>query len=154
LALKVGQLPYNANERWAGLSRTSAAGRVSLVVHAPSGLDLTQPLAGLVVDEWVEVLPNPEETTGVSFHFRAPGARAPQAILLAVAPDGGADWSLANLEATVLETLELAKLRAIDLSALSELGQFLPALYFASNPAGDTVATDFARLASTTTSGQ
>ena len=154
--LSVGQLPYVATELWVALPRTSApppGSRLSLVVHAPAGLAVAQPLAGLLVDEWVEVIPNDQETTGLSFHFDAPGARAPQAILLAVAPDGGAEWTLESLEATVLETLELAKLRAVDLTALADIGQFLPALYFAHNPAGDTVATDFARVAGLATSG-
>jgi hypothetical protein len=70
-------------------------------------------------------------------------ASAPQAILLAVGSDDRPEWDLDTLEATVLETLELAKLRTVDLTALAEAGQFLPALYFAHNAAGDTIATDF-----------
>jgi hypothetical protein len=105
-------------------------------------------LAGLLVDEWVEVVPNAEETTGVAFHYDAPGASPPQAILLAVSPDERLEWDLETLEATVLSTLELAKLRTVDLSSLdADLGRYLPALYFARSPAGDTIATDFSRLA-------
>lgn len=117
------------------------------MAHAPGGLDPARPLAGLLVDEWVEVVPNAEETTGLTFHFDSPGARAPQAILLAVAPDDRPAWDLETLEATVLETLDLAKLRAVDLTALTEVGHYLPALYFAHRPDGETVATDFSRLA-------
>ena len=36
-------------------------------------------LAGLFVDEWMESIPAHEETTGLGFHFDAPGARPPQA---------------------------------------------------------------------------
>ena len=54
------------------------------------------------------------------------------------------------LEATVLETLELAKLRAVDPEALrgnQTLAYLLPALYFALNLSDDTVSTDFYRAA-------
>ena len=55
----------------------------------------------------------------MSFHVEQPAARAPQAILLAVAPDEAHVWSLATLEATVLETLDLARLRLVDGEALA-----------------------------------
>jgi hypothetical protein len=44
------------------------------------------------------------------------------------------------------ETLDLAKLRAVDSDALAECGQFLPALCFAFNAKDDAVSTDFAPL--------
>jgi hypothetical protein len=43
----------------------------------------------------------------------------------------------------LLETIDLAKLRAVDAEALNEIGHYLPALYFAFNASGDTVSTDF-----------
>ena len=147
--LLVGQLPFVASERWVGLPSTgtwTGANRLSLVAWLAAPLAAGQPLAGLLVDEWQERLPATEELAGVALNVERPGARAPQAILLAVAPDGRAAWDLPTLEATVLETLELAKLRAVDPTALGELGHYLPALYFASNAGGDTVSTDFAPL--------
>jgi hypothetical protein len=150
LGFIVGQLPYGPDpndpsmkEPWVGLSVIPQGGRVSIVALAPSGIDPEKPLAGLLVDEWVETVPSARETTGVAFHFDSPQSRAPQSILLAVPPNNRAEWDLETLEATLLETLELAKLRAVDLTALAEVGQFLPALYFAHNQAGDTVSTDF-----------
>jgi hypothetical protein len=55
------------------------------------------------------------------------------------------------LEATVAQTFDLAKLRAVDLDALGavgldmpqRVGHFLPALYFALNLKGVTAATNF-----------
>jgi hypothetical protein len=152
LSFKVGQLPYTANDRWVALPLKTPGlpgGRLSLVAHAPAALDMAGPLMGLLVDEWVEVVPNAEETTGLTFHFDSPGARAPHAVLLAVAPDERPEWDLETLEATMLETLELAKLRAVDLTALEEVGHYLPALYFAHNPAGETVGIDFERMTRT-----
>jgi hypothetical protein len=154
LDLSVGQLPFEPGDRWVGLSLTAPqlpGGRLSLMALSPAGtvagLPAGTPLAGLLVDEWAEVVPGREETTGLAFHFDGPGARAPHAILLAVSPDDRPEWDLETLEATVLEALELAKLRAVDLAALAEIGHYLPALYFGHNPSGETVSTDFGRVA-------
>jgi hypothetical protein len=149
LNLQVGQLPFQAGDRWIGLptdeSQPPEANRLSLVAHLAESFDPFEPLAGLLVDEWVETLPSPAETTGVTFHFDQPDARAPNVILLAIPPDLNRPWDLATLEKILLETLELAKLRAVDTQALDQLGQFLPALFFASNVQGETVSTDFTR---------
>jgi hypothetical protein len=101
----------------------------------------------LLVDEWVETLPSPSETTGLAFHFDQPDARAPNAVLIAIPPDGRRPWDLATLEKILLETFELAKIRAVDTEALAGLGQFLPALFFTFNTDGRTVSTDFTRVA-------
>jgi hypothetical protein len=103
-------------------------------------------VAGLLIDDWVEVLPAAQQVTGVSFHYDDPTARAPQAILLAVRPDDFPEWTLETVEGSVLEALDLAKLRAVDPDALGALGHYLPALYFAYNAGGprtDAVSTDF-----------
>jgi hypothetical protein len=149
--LSVAQLPFQAGDRWIGLPIDEAhppeANRVSLVASLPEGFDAGSPVAGLLVDEWVETLPSPSETTGLAFHFDQPDARAPNAVLIAVPPDGRRPWDLATLEKILLETFELAKIRAVDTEALAGLGQFLPALFFTFNTDGRTVSTDFTRVA-------
>jgi hypothetical protein len=123
------------------------------VQTGPAGVP-AGPVAGLVVDEWTEVVPDPTQLTGVSFHVDQPTSRAPQAILLAVPPTEDHTWTLDTLEAVVLETLDLAKLRLVDGEALgrptpgaaARLGQYLPAVHLATSPAADTVTTDVARL--------
>jgi hypothetical protein len=162
--LTVGQLPLPADpavaDRWVGLPLAEPAddspdappprlpgGRLSLVVRGTwvdlPRLTATATLAGLLIDEWVEVVPGAEETTGLTFHYNRPNVRAPQAILLAVTADGQ-PWSLAGLEATLLETIEWSKLRGVDLRGLpDDLAHYLPALYFAQNPATAAVASDF-----------
>jgi hypothetical protein len=152
-ALTVGQLPWRAQDRWVALppeeGAPMAGGRLSLVAHLAGAFDPAVPLAGLLVDEWTEVVPNAHEITGVAFNFDQPRAQAPQTILLAVPPEGVTTWTASVLEAIVLESLELAKLRAIDPETLyeqTEVGSFLPALYFALNLEGATVSTDFRRV--------
>jgi hypothetical protein len=144
--LTVAQLPAAAflqadgspaPPRWVALPFTGQLAPepvTSLVLHAAPGLDPAKPLAGLVVDEWPETIPVAELTTGIGFHCDAPGARPPQAILLAVHPDPQQPWSSAILADVVLETIELAKLRLVDLQTVAWAGRFLPALYV---PDGD-----------------
>jgi hypothetical protein len=67
----------------------------------------------LLIDEWVESVPSPEETTGVTFHYDGPNSAPPQAMLLAVSADQRSVWDLNSLEAIVQETTELMRLRAI-----------------------------------------
>src|SRR5439155_1905776 len=147
----VAQLPHGTTDRWVALAPEQGrvpGGRVSLVAKRSSGFDAAGSLAGLSIDDWVEVVPSEVENTGVTFHFDAPGAEPPQAWLLAVHPDPVGErrmWDIETVEAILRETFELAELRAVDEDALRGTGQFLPAAYFASNTAGDTVSTDFMR---------
>ena len=125
---------------------TAPASRLSLVAFLPKPVAAGAGIAGLMLDDWVEVVPSAQQITGVTFHFDDPIARAPQAILLAVRPDDFAEWTFEAVEGSVLEALDLAKLRAVDPDALGALGHYLPALYFAYNtggPHGDAVSVDF-----------
>jgi hypothetical protein len=160
LDLRIAQLPHRSGDRWAALPHApdgrSEGGRLSVVAQwrgpAPGP---GQPLAGLLVDEWTEVVPERNQVTGLSFHFDQPSSRAPQAILLAVPPTEERAWSLDVLEAVVVETLDLARLRLVDPDALARTalaaelprpGHYLPAAYVAAAPAEGTVTTDLARV--------
>jgi hypothetical protein len=154
LALRVAQLPSAAGERWVGLPSANGGapvfppGKLSLVAHLPQAFQPAQPLGGLVFDEWVEVVPAAEVTTGLAFNYDAPGARPPQTILLAACPPGIERWRLEVLEQILLETLELAQLRAVDPQALRGdvlMQRALPALYVRGG--GGTFSTDFLRAA-------
>jgi hypothetical protein len=148
--LSVAQLPFNSTDRWVGLQpepgKTVPAGKLSLVIQSNVPIDTTQPISGLLIDEWVEVVPNATETTAITFQFNPPDACAPQTVLLAVPPVPDAPWTVADLHRVLTETLDMAKLRAVDCEALGELAQYLPALYLAFNANDDAVSTDFAQL--------
>jgi hypothetical protein len=127
LTFQVGQLPYKPQDRWVALptgpDQTIPGGRLSLVAHLPlqASIRFDQPLAGLLIDEWVEVVPNRQETTGVSFHYDQPGACAPQSVLIAVASDNARTvWDLDILESILNETLDLAQMRALSLDGRTE----------------------------------
>jgi hypothetical protein len=149
--LAIAQLPHNADDRWVGLplleGRSLPGGKLSLVVQSAPPIDVHQPIAGLLIDEWVEVVPSPVETTGITFQYDQPNSAPPQTILIAVPPEVGMPWTLWSLQQVLLETLDLARIRAVDPDALDEVGQYLPALYFAFNSSNDgAVSTDFTMI--------
>ncbi len=152
LELRVAQLPFQTGDRWIALpfvpDKPPRTGATSLVAHLPRPFRAAQPLAGFVVDEWIESVPTGEVPTGVSFQFDAPGARPPQAVLLTCLPPGAKRWQLEFLEQTFREVLDMSHRRALDPQVLGEdsfLQRILPAIYVSLNLAGDTVSTDFGR---------
>jgi len=140
-------------QRWAALPPAAGddlRGVVAVAMHAPEALTTVAAgdrVCGLFVDEWMESLPSDSETTGLGFHFDAPGARAPQSMLLAVPSDPKAtNWTLDALLATVDEALALARLRAVRPQDLDGLGLLLPGLYLSTNYKRDVPSMDFAKL--------
>jgi hypothetical protein len=147
-SITVAQLPVNAGEQWVGLPFNTAVApkaRLCTVVLTPSTIDVNAEFCGLLFDNWTEQLPgltsvataafgyDPSEITGMSFTVETPDAYPPQSILVAVAPDQTAGWSLDILCDVVQETLELAKVRMVDLGDLVRLGRVLPALHSSTN---------------------
>ena len=91
LQLTLAQLPYDSDDRWVGLplkaGQSLPGGTLSLVVQSAAPVDVRQPLAGLLIDEWVEVVPSATETTGIALQYDQPNAAPPQTILIAVPPE-------------------------------------------------------------------
>ena len=136
--LTVAQLPHTPGTRWIALPVPDPTERskatVSVVIHSTEVVDFGAAMAGLVLDQWSDVIPNDHETTGASFHFDAPGARAPQAILVAVPGDRKApSWTVDALAGTVRDAMEQARIRALDIDDLDAVGRFLPAIYLPFN---------------------
>jgi hypothetical protein len=149
--LSLAQLPFDAGERWVGLPRRAGdedlpASKLSIVVHASGAIDATGSISGLFVDEWVELVPSAKETTALAFQFDPPDSVAPQNILVAVPPVPGQDWTTESVRRVLMETLDLAKLRGVDISLLGTASQYLPALYVPFNVADDAVSTNLAAL--------
>ena len=92
-----GPAPWRDGDIWAALPQPAAEaprdGRLSLVAQLFGPLEFDSPLHGLVLEEFAEVIPRERQTTGVSFHFDAPGSRAPQAMLLLTLFDTEPAWS-------------------------------------------------------------
>ena len=151
--LKVLQFPRDPAARWAALPPNpdqDLRGVVAVVAHARSALDAigaADTLSGLFVDEWSESIPATQETSGLGFHFDAPGARPPQSILLAVPSDPAADhWTLEGLVNVVNEAMALARLRAVRPQDLQGLGLMLPGIFLSNNFKQDVPTIDFSAM--------
>ena len=133
--LHVAQLPHRPGEFWVGRRFTTPPPpTTSLVFHAAARPAYDKPMAGLVLDQWTEAIPSDIETTGVSFHFDAPGARAPQTMLIATPTDAqAARWSVDTLAGTVREAIALARIRGLDIDDVDAAARFLPAAYLPFN---------------------
>ncbi|HTJ74975.1 MAG TPA: hypothetical protein VL337_06385 [Acidimicrobiales bacterium] len=145
-ALRVCQLPVGAPSTWVGLPFADAEPLppdpvTATVLEWPRDVALAggARLAGFVVDQWTEVVPRrvpgPDgtleatHTTGLAVHADGPGARAPQAILLALSPDGK-PWGRDKLADALDGLFELARIRGVTLERLPAVSRLLPALYF------------------------
>lgn len=147
------QLPVNAGDPWVGLPEAFTGGPpradMSFVVHRtdPASGRIGSRIAALMIDQWYEHIPAASEATGVAFQFDAPGARAPQSVLLAVHPDPTlSTWSTDLLLDTVRETADLARLRTLDLDDVTAAGRFLPATYLPFNLHREVPSFDVAAL--------
>ncbi|MCP4338317.1 MAG: hypothetical protein GY799_05380 [Desulfobulbaceae bacterium] len=125
------QLPSIAEESWAALpsfvsGKTGiSGGRVSLALYNSSAAlpAADERWTGLLLDEWVELIPNAREDAAIVFHYDSPGAEAPNAVLIAVPPssneqdapsDTCAPWSKELLFEILGQTLENVKIRGAD----------------------------------------
>ena len=155
-SMAVMQLPARTGERWLALpfSGEPAAAELAITAVVSGTLDPALPWAGLFVDAWPETIPGREETTGITFHHDAPGARAPQAVLLAVPPDTAATaWTTDDLLASIDEAHDLARLRGVGPQDLRFLGTLLPALLLPASLSPDVPAIRLEALAALATAG-
>jgi len=116
----VVQLPFAAEAPWIGGAFGDAlpAGEWLSLVVLDAGATAGALQAGLLFDDWTELVATAKETTGVAFNFNRPNAMAPQALLVAVAPQARGHWTFDDLTGSVHEALDLAKLRAVEPDAL------------------------------------
>ncbi len=127
----VVQLPFVPGEKWLALpfAVEPEESRVSLVLFSQEAkLDLSKTWHGIVLESWTEVIPSRTQPTSIAFNYNGPHAEAPHCVLV-VAPSGSADmWDVNDIVATLEETLDLAKVRAVDRDPLGSLGQAIPAI--------------------------
>lgn len=151
MRLRVAQLPYAEDRAWLALSDEEIAeagfaphdpadgrprGVVSVVALSPEGLDPGR-VAGLLLDQWSELIPATTLTTGISFHYDQPNTQAPHALLLAVPGQVDrtpSEWTTEDVLGIVNDTLDLAKARTVDLDAFQAVGGLFPALFMSANP--------------------
>ncbi|MFI9588155.1 hypothetical protein ACIHCQ_41690 [Streptomyces sp. NPDC052236] len=88
-----------------------------LAVFGPTGTlepgaDPQRSVAFGLLDSWSEVIPSGEHVTTAAFRIDAPGARAPQAVLIAVPPDVSVPLDTSGLIDILGEARRLARARA------------------------------------------
>ena len=153
--LAVLQLPHATGDRWLALPFDRVpTGQLAVVAQTSGAVDVAAPLSGLFVDGWTETIPGRQETTGLAFHHDAPGARAPQTILLAV-PPAATDpaWSVETLLDTLTEAQQLARIRGVGPDRLEWLGTMLPAVVLPDPASPDAPAVPLKRLATLSPGG-
>ena len=110
------QLPAAPGAKWIGgvFDDTVAADDVVSIAMHGAPATYAVPLAGLLVDEWTELVPSANETIGIAMHINRPNAVAPQALLLAVAPRQSGTWAWSDLIAILHDTMDRMQLRAVE----------------------------------------
>ena len=141
LNLSIGQLPYKEEDRWIALpwksgidreTKEKMQGTLSIINHSPFNVDYSDQVSGLVLDKWDEIIPSEEETTSLVYQFNRPSCESPNVCLLCVSPvleTQDSIWEWDHLVKCVEETMDMAKIRAVDSDAFKKLGKFLPAIY-------------------------
>ena len=158
LDLSLAQLPLepldaglNVITRWMGVEFPEdyemPDENISFVFQSPAGHIATGLQAGIVVDDWVEEIPDKTAHTALAVHYNNPNSEPPQTCLLAVSPNLTGNWDWDDLMDTLYETLDWAKKRAIDPDLLNQTfyAQILPATYAAVSATGDTPVLDYGR---------
>ena len=148
--LRPVQLPYSPTAAWMALEYPPAQQanlERELLLYSTiysQDFDRSQPQCGLLLDEWTEVIPGETETTGLAFHYDKPSSEPPQAMLLATPTQFTGAWSWQDLVDTLHDTLDRARLRAVEPQQLDQtpLSVFLPATILATTWSPITIAAD------------
>ena len=142
------QLPAQPDDSWLALDfppdYALAGDRLLYTAHHATPFAANARQAGLLLDEWTEVLPSRTHTTGVSFNFDRPSSEPPQNLLLVTpASWGSGEWRWEDIVDALQETLTLAKLRAVEPVHLdaTPYARFLPAVVMAAMLRDISIAT-------------
>lgn len=146
------QLPFKANDHWLAMEfAAGAAVTEDRLLYTAHYADNDPPPSqrqrcGLLLDEWIEVIPNERETTGIALDVDRPDSEPPQAMLLVVPPARTGAWQVDDIVAAVNETYDLAHVRAVEPQHLDETAyaQLLPATILSAPAQPITIGTDLA----------
>ena len=113
-------------------------GSESTVLYMPENTIWESRFYGLVIEEFSEHIPDKKMNTGLSFNYNVPNNEPPQALLLAIHPKAGQEsdffWSEDDLRDIIYDTMDLYKIRMVDLEAIQEFGYVLPMTYWFNIP--------------------
>jgi hypothetical protein len=148
---KILQLPFvpGANNHWIGAKFPEGfqppPQATSMAYEFSANFNVTQIISGIMIDDWREKVPLPELTAGISINYDQSNSEPPQCLLLVVTPEIKGAWEWQSVVSSVLETMTLAKKRAVDSEIIqtSWLSQFLPALVTPLDAENNTPNLDF-----------
>ena len=148
------QLPYKENDTWLAVEYPEDTeidhDTLSFAQYTPQGFDPAQLQAGILIDDWVEVVPQREEVTGITYNFNQPNSVPPQSILLAVSPQEQGPWTWDNLVDSIRDTFHRAKLRAVEPdqldTSISILNKFLPGVISEFSTSKNNISLDMAMI--------
>lgn len=149
-SLQPVQLPFRIGEDWLALefnpanpANTLETERLLYTAHYAEPFQPAEWQCGLLVDEWTEVIPQKEEVTGLAFHFDRPNAEPPQAWLLATPAAFTGKWQWNDLVASLNQTLDDARARAVEPDALGQrFAALLPAVLTETSWSPMTISAD------------
>lgn len=142
------QLPVKTDDYWTAVefpADYSISGDVLCVTSLnPTTFDPSSAVSGLMLHDWVENIPDATQTTGIAFHYDQPNAMPPQTILVAVPSQRTGHWQWNDLIGILDDTLQRAKLRAVEPDMLSDsyYAQLIPAITPAYTANTEMIATD------------
>ena len=161
LDLKPLQIPFRKNDHWVAVTYPEVNPEdadkpdvfipdgdfLSVVQWLPAtGFDPVNKQSGLLVGEWIENIASQQQTTGIAVHYNQATTEPPQALLLAITPEVTGAWNWDKLVGILHNTLDRAKLRAVEPDQLNNTayGHLLPAIISAvSSYPYATISTDF-----------
>lgn len=118
------QFPYQPGASWVAMkfkpSDQPDSDRLCYTAHYAAPFDKSARQCGLLLDEWTEVIPATSRTTGITFHFDRSASEPPQAILVVTPASATGSWQWDDLVEALNETLDLAKLRAVEPSDVDQ----------------------------------
>ena len=118
------QLPPEPMAPWVAMQFPSTykldSDRLLFTAQYSAPFDKTAHQCGLLLDEWTEALPAATRDTGITFNFRRPDNEPPQAILLLTPATATGTWQWDDITGALLETLDLAKKRAVEPTQLDD----------------------------------
>jgi hypothetical protein len=93
-------------------------------------------------------VPSRDESTGLAFHYDLPGSEPPQTWLLVTPAQMQGRWQWADLVGALHETLDLARLRAVEPAQVDArtYARFLPATTSAATLYGISIAANYSRV--------
>jgi hypothetical protein len=120
---------------WAGGTLSKPGTGAEIVCFTAFGKPGEQRATGVLLDNWMDIVPSATEVSGIAISYDQPDAQPPQSMLLVVPPrvhpGAGATprrWLFEDVVIALDDTLELAKIRAIEPEHLVEeaYGALLP----------------------------